>query len=146
MKCSQPTRFPPLTPGSDGTSVVQWFVDASFAVHRDMRSHTRGVMIMGKGAVIVMSNKQKINAKSSTEAEIVGADDALNIQVWTRLFMSEQHRHAGVEERRPDKSHQDDTCAFKLEVNGKPSSGKRTRHIDMRHFFMTDRVKSKSGV
>ena len=30
---------------------------------------------MGKGAIIIVSQKQKLNTKISTEAELVGADD-----------------------------------------------------------------------
>ena len=35
---------------------------------------------------------------------------------------------------------QDNRSAILLEKNGKASSGKRTRHIDIRHFFVSDRV------
>ena len=30
-----------------------------------------------------------------------------------------------------------------LEKNGKASSGKRTKHIDIRYFFVTDQIKKK---
>ena len=52
------------------------YVDASFAVHPDYRSHTGAVMTFGKGSPIGLSKKQKLNTRSSTEAELVGADDA----------------------------------------------------------------------
>ena len=56
----------PLVLGTDGSNNVYWYVDASFAVHKDMKSHTGGVMTLGQGAVISMSTKQKLNTKSST--------------------------------------------------------------------------------
>jgi hypothetical protein len=31
-------------------------------------------------------------------------------------------------------------AAMKLEMNGKTSSGKRTRHFDIKHFFMNDLI------
>ena len=34
---------------------VQWWVDASYAVHPDMRSHTGATMMIGKGSVYSMS-------------------------------------------------------------------------------------------
>ena len=143
MKYLQATPFLPLTLGWDGTGNVHWYVDASFAVHRDMRSHTGGVMTLGKGAVITVSTKQKINTKSSTEAELVGVDDILNIQVWTRYFIDAQYEHCqGDLLRKRDKIHQDNQSAMKLESNGKASSTKRTRHIDIRYYFITDRVKA----
>ena len=62
-------------------------MDATFAVHEDMRSHTGAALTMGKGALLSMSLKQKINTKSSTEAELVGVDDAMNFVVWSKLFL-----------------------------------------------------------
>ena len=35
----------------------------------------------------------------------------------------------------------DNQSAIKLENNGRSSSGKRTRHINVRYFFVTDRIK-----
>ena len=39
--------------------------------------------------------------------------------------------------------YQDNQSAMLLEKNGRGSSGKRTRHINVRYFFIADRVKSK---
>ena len=36
--------------------------------------------------------------------------------------------------------YQDNQSAMKLEKNGRSSSGKRTRHINIRYFFVTDRI------
>ena len=36
-----------------------------------------------------MSRKQKINTKSSTEAELMGVDDATNFVMWVSLFVVE---------------------------------------------------------
>ena len=57
--------------------IIKWSTDASFAVHQDMKSHTGITMSMGKGSVISASRKQKMNTRSSTEAELVAADDAV---------------------------------------------------------------------
>jgi hypothetical protein len=37
-----------------------------------------------------MSKKQKLNTKSSTEAELVGVDNALVLILWTKLFLEDQ--------------------------------------------------------
>ena len=37
---------------------VYWWIDASFAVHPDYKSHTGAIMSMGKGAVSSLSTKQ----------------------------------------------------------------------------------------
>jgi hypothetical protein len=90
IKYLRSTNFMPLVLGWDGSGVLTWSVDASFAIHNDMRSHTGAVLSMGQGAIMSMSSKQKINTKSSTEAELVGVDDAMNFVVWIQLFMGEQ--------------------------------------------------------
>ena len=53
---------------------IKWYIDAEFAVHKDMRSHTGGFMTMGTGGGYVQSRKQNMNTKSSTKANLVGVD------------------------------------------------------------------------
>ncbi len=79
-----------LTLRADNINIVKWWVDAAFAVHRDMPSHTGGVMSMGAGAVYSSSQKQKMNTKSSIEAELVGANGILPQVLWTRYFLKAQ--------------------------------------------------------
>jgi hypothetical protein len=50
-------------------------VDASVAVHPNMRGLSGGRLSKGRGFPIVGANKQRINARSSTETEIVRADN-----------------------------------------------------------------------
>jgi hypothetical protein len=126
-----------LTLRADNINIVKWWVDAAFAVHKDMRSHTGGVMSMGAGAVYSSSQKQKMNTKSSTEAELVGANDVLPQVLWTRYFLEAQGYGTN------NVLYQDNQSTMKLENNGKASSGKRTRHINIRYFFITDRIAKK---
>jgi KUP system potassium uptake protein len=125
-----------LTLEADDTHVVKWWVDAAFAVHHDMRSQTGVTMTMGKGSVYASSLRQKLNTRSSTEAELVGVDDAMGMILWTRLFLQAQ----GYEVR-DTKIYQDNKSAMLLEENGKQSSSRRTRHINIRYFFITDCLK-----
>ncbi len=67
----------PLILGGDATGVLKWYVDASFAVHSNMRGHTGAGLTMGRGFPIVSSTKQKLNTRSSTESELVGVDDMM---------------------------------------------------------------------
>ena len=46
--------------------------------------------MMGHGAVLSISSKQKINTKSSTEAELVGVDDAMTFVMWMKHFFQSQ--------------------------------------------------------
>ena len=75
---------------NEGATVVKWFIDAAFAVHADFKSHTGGASTLGKGSITTISNKQKLNTKSSTEAELVGVDDASGHVFWTRELLNEQ--------------------------------------------------------
>lgn len=120
--------------GTNGLNLVQWYVDGSFAVDPDMRSHTRVTMTMGKGATIAQLVKQKLNTRSSTEAEIVAVDDAMGMIMWNKHFLKTQ----GYKPK--SRLHQDNMSAMLLEKNGKASSGKRTRHLNIRYFFVTDRI------
>jgi hypothetical protein len=79
-----------LTLEADNTKVMKWWIDASFGVHSDMRSHTGGVLTLGKGAAYATSTKQKLTTKSSTEAELVGVNDVLFQVLWTRHFLDAQ--------------------------------------------------------
>jgi hypothetical protein len=119
--------------GADSLNQFATWVDASFAVHPDMRSHTGGVISFGRGGIICKSKKQNINTKSSTEAELIGASDYLPNTLYVKLFMEAQ----GYPIDRAT-FHQDNESAIKMEQNGKASCGQRSRHIDIRYFFMTD--------
>jgi hypothetical protein len=74
-----------LTIGADDLSSIRTWVDASYAVHPDMKSHTGGVMSMGTGGLVCKSSKQKLNTKS-TEAELVGATDYLPNTIQWKFF------------------------------------------------------------
>ena len=72
---------------ADGVNVLKWWVDASYAAHAYMRGHIGGTMSMGKdrhGLIISISRKKKLSTKSSTEAELIGVDDAIPQMLWTR--------------------------------------------------------------
>jgi hypothetical protein len=117
--------------------LIQWYVDAAFAVHEDFKSHTGAGMTLGKGILIGISRKQKLNTKSSTEGELVAVDDASGQIIWTNYFIESLGYQVNC-----TVVYQDNQSAILLEKNGKESSSRRTRHMNIRYFFITDRVKS----
>ena len=133
------TRDMPLTLEVDRSGVIQWWVDASYAVHPNMRSHTGATLTLGKGSPYSLCGKQKINTRSSTEAELVGVNDAMALILWTRLFIQSQGYTI-----KDNVVYQDNQSAILLENNGKRSSSKRTRHIEIRYFFITDNVRRQN--
>jgi len=123
------TRDLPLILGADGSGVLSWYVDASFAVHPDMRGHTGGAMTMGRGFPLDKSTKHKLNTRSSTESKIVAVDDLIPQILWARLFMRAQ----GIEVR-DNILYQDNKIAMLLETNGRASRRRRTKHINTRYY------------
>jgi hypothetical protein len=79
-----------------------------------------------------------LNTKSSTEAELVGVDDRMPQILWTRYFLEAQGYKV-----RENKIYQDNQSDMLLENNGRGSSSQRTRHINIRYFFMNDRIQAK---
>ncbi len=57
--------------GADDLTSLETWADALYAVHVDMKSHTGGAVSLGTGVALSKSLKQKLNTKSSTEAELV---------------------------------------------------------------------------
>jgi hypothetical protein len=75
---------------ADDLQVIKWWVDASFAVHKDMQSHTGETILLGKCSVYSTSVRQKLTTKSSTEAELVGVDNVMPMVLLNRQFMEGQ--------------------------------------------------------
>jgi hypothetical protein len=124
-----------LTLNSDELCNITWHLDAAFAVHNDKKSHTGATMSLGGGAIQSVSTKQKVNTRSSTEAELVSIDDIISKVLWTKLFLQEQGCNV-----MQNVILSDNLSSMKLETNGKTSSGKRTRHFDIKYFYITDLI------
>jgi hypothetical protein len=135
MKYLRGTADLPLTLEAGDMSVLKWWIDVSFTTHDGMKSHTGIMLTLGKGATYSSSTKQKLNTKSSTESEFVGVDDGMPQVLWTQYFLEAQGY--GIDE---STINQDNQSSILLENNGRASSGKRTRHINIRYFFVNDRV------
>ena len=92
-------------------------------------------MSFGRGAPIAISAKQKLNARSSTDAELIGADDVMSPLLWTKLFLEAQ----GIDIQE-NLLYQDNKSTIVLAENGRASSGKRTRALNIRFFFIHDQI------
>ena len=138
VKYLRGTASLPLTLEANSLQIVKWWVDASYAVHPDMKSHTGGMMSLGKGTIYGASTRQKLNTKSSTESELVAVNDLMPQVLWTRYFLEAQGYDI-----KDSIVHQDNQSSMKLEKHGRASSSKRTRHINVRYFFVTNRIASK---
>ncbi|KAL7571371.1 hypothetical protein ACA910_007683 [Epithemia clementina (nom. ined.)] len=138
MRFLKYTKDDVLTLKAESLTKLDWHIDAAFAVHPDFKSHTGALIALEKGSIGGTSKKQKVNTRSSTEAEIIGTDDTIGQVLWSRLFMEAQGYPI---EKNVIK--QDNISSMKLEANGKASSGKRTRHLNIKYFFITDQIEKE---
>ena len=65
----------------------------------------------------------------------MGTDSECPKILWTKLFVEAQGYKVDV-----NKVWQDNKSTMLLEQNGKSSSSKRTRHFNIRYFFITDQI------
>ena len=121
---------------SDNIAQIYAYVDASFAVHSDMKSHTGSLISLGKGAIHAKSNKQRLMTKSSTESELVGLSDTIPVVIWLRNLLLEQGYNVN-----PAIMYQDNMSTITMAKKGK-STNERTRHINIRYFFAKDKIES----
>ena len=123
--------------GATDLNTLYTWVDASYGVHPDMKSHTGGNMSYGLGTLHTKSSKQKLNTKSSTEAELVGVSEYLPYNIWMTNFLEKQGY-------KPTSNviYQDNQSAMRMEINGRNSCTGNSRHIDIRYFFVKDRVET----
>jgi hypothetical protein len=122
MKYLNGTRDRKLTLSADNLHCIKWYVDASFAVHPDYKSHTGATLSYGDGdgAAQSISRKHKLNTRSSTESELVGVNNVSVMILWAKLFLEEQGYNINS-----NILYQDNKSAIiLLERNGKKSSGK----------------------
>ena len=101
-----------------------------------MKGHTGATLSMGSGSVYSSSAKQKLVTRSSTKSEVVGVHDIAPQIIWTANFLRAQ----GLQVKESC-LYQDNVSSILLEKNGRRSSTKRTKHMDIRYFFIQDRVK-----
>ena len=93
-------------------------------------------MSFGMGVIHAKSSKQKLNTKSSTEAEVVGMSEYIPYNVWLMNFLKAQ----GYYDLNHNVVFQDNESAIRMEKNGCNSCTGNSRHIDIRYFFVKDRI------
>ena len=84
---------------------------------------------MGIGFPISSSTKQKLNTRSSKKSDIVGVNNFIPSILRTRNFLNV--KDCGVTK---NIIFQDNKSAIIMNKNGKSSSGKRKKHINIRFF------------
>ena len=122
----------------NGSNDLQGFSDADWAGDMDTRRSTSGyVFQLGNSTVSWCSRKQATVAKSSTEAEYVALSTATQEGIWLRRLLS----GLKVDTRNATVIYEDNQGAIDLSKN--PKHHDRTKHIDVCHHFVRERVASK---
>jgi len=117
-------------------SEMDIYIDASHGAHNDKRGQTGGCISVGTGVLHSRSSKQRINTLSSCETELVGGSEYLPYGIWLLYFMEAQGYRM-----KKRVLHQDNQSTIKMLENGRRSCGKRSRHIQQRFFWISDRLK-----
>ena len=117
------------------TSVIKWWIDAAYSVHDNMGSHVGTTMSMGRESIYIRLSKQKLNTKSSTEAEFIGASDGASHILRTKYFYASKDSRL-----KKNKLYQENQSAELLEKNGRMPSRQRTGYIHSRYFFYKARI------
>jgi hypothetical protein len=137
LKYLNGTKYLKLRLSVDDLGLLKWFVDASHNTHWDCRGHGGAMFTMGRGATTSYLRNLKLNSRSSTETELLTSDMYMPEMLWSLNFIRAQGYKpecVGL--------YQDNISMQLLIKNGRFSSGKKTKHIKAKFFFIKDRVDS----
>ena len=124
--------------GNVGSLDLVGFSDADWAGDINTRRSTSGYAFqLGNSTVSWSSRKQHTVAKSSTEAEYVALSTATQEGIWLRRLLS----CLKLDMNSPTVIYEDNQGAIDLSKN--PKHHDRTKHIDVCHHFVRERVASK---
>ena len=76
--------------GATNLDEIFTWVDASYAVHHDMKRQDGAVMSVVFGVTHCRSSKKMLNTKISTESRLVGGSACVSYNIWYIIFMHHQ--------------------------------------------------------
>lgn len=118
-----------------GSDRLVAYSDSDYAGDHDNRRSTSGYVCFLSGAAIAWSSKrQPIVTLSTTEAEFVAATACACQVLWLRRIFE----HIGLAQKEGTVINCDNMSTIKLSKN--PVMHQRSKHIDVRYFFLRDLV------
>ena len=115
------------------TPAIRIYADASFGTHGDSRSHSGVLILVMGGPVCFSSKKQRLVTKSTTAAEIVACDAAVDLAEWVSCLCED----IGFDPGKPVLL-QDNTTAILTLTKG--VAPKKHRTINIRHAYIKEMV------
>jgi hypothetical protein len=118
--------------------VLECWADASYGVHSDGKGHTGILLTLGSTNVPVLAKsiKQKCVSRSSSESELIAADNALPHTLNLRHLLDELGYPQSA-----TTLYQDNQSSIKLSEQGFSKSG-RTHHIKVRYHYLQERLQT----
>ena len=92
------------------------------------------MMSMGKGAIVNVLRKHKLNVDSSTKSKLVSITDVLGVMMWCKYFI--EAKGYTIDN---NLLYQDNKSTILLAKNGRMSASKASRDIHHRFFLVTDK-------
>ena len=127
-----------LTIGANSMTRMDVYIDAAYGVHMDMKEgHTGECISLGRGTLMSKPSKQKLNTKSLTEMEVAGCSDYTPSALWTKSFLDHQGYTIEID------LHQDNQSAMRMTRNCQKTCSHKSRHIDIRCFWLQDRIEKE---
>jgi hypothetical protein len=110
------------------------YVDASYLVHENMKGHTGGIIMLGEkgGTNLALSRKQRVLARSSTEAELIAIEEILKYATFERDIVEEL-----TGEKIKIKIYEDNLSCITMCKNGN-SNNINTKHIKKKYFIIKE--------
>lgn len=122
----------------DAQNEIIGHADANWAESRiDRKSNSGYIFKLFGGTISWRSKKQECVALSSTEVELISLTDAVKEAIWIRRMLKE------IQQNIKDLVviYEDNQSCRKMIQKTNPSS--RTKHIDVRYYFIKDYIKKK---
>jgi hypothetical protein len=136
LKYLNGTKYLKLRLSVENLGMLKWYVDGSQNVHPDCRGHGEALFSTRKGATMSYSRKLKLNTRSLMESKLVTAGMYMPEILWSLYFIQAQ----GYKAKCVGLLYQDNISTQLLIKHGQMLSGKRTKHIKAKFFFIKDRV------
>jgi hypothetical protein len=122
----------------DNKGILAGYSDADWAGDIDTRRSTSWYVFQICGSTVSWCSKRQSSvSRSSTEAEYIALSMASQEAVWLSRLLE----NVGVKQEEPILIYEDNQGA--IELSRKPKFHNRTKHIDIAHHFIREKVKDK---